>query len=179
METFTSPGTGHDVLRPFTTTANRRRSSRRSEMTPARQIFGSLANRGGGVGKGEFTPLLKSVQRSSLGRKVAGMASSSTPAFMKSGGLGFGGSPALPQAGSSDVGDSTYRSRGDDEETPVGPMAGPASSVGSTPVAPIPRGKGGVLEYDGQMTLREQEKVCWFGLLGLAPVAADFWWRRL
>jgi hypothetical protein len=119
-------------------------------MTPAREIFGSLASRGGG--RGEFTPLLKSVQRSNLSKR----AGVHTPSFMKDGKLDLGNSPALPHAGSSDVGDSTYQSRGD--ETTIGPI-GPASSIDSTPIAPIPRGKGGILEHDGQMTLREQEKV--------------------
>lgn len=151
MESFASPG-GDDILQAVTS----KRRNRRSEITPARQIFGSLSNRGG-AGKNEFTPLLKSVQRSNLTRKVNNNGVPPTPAFLKGGKLNITDSPALPQAGSSDVGDSTYQTRGD--ETTIGPAGIPSSSVNSTPLAPIPRGKGGVLEHDGQMTLREQEKV--------------------
>lgn len=156
MDTFMSPG--GDFIRPGTAVAASRSRARQPHITPAREIFGSIANRGAG-GKGEFTPLLKSVQKSNLSRRVGSRAGLSTPSFMKTGKLD---SPALPHAGgSSDVGDSTYQTRGD-ETTTIGPI-GPGSSVGSTPVAPIPRGKGGVLEHDGQMTLREQEQVS-FGM---------------
>ena len=40
-----------------------------------------------------------------------------------------------------------------------GPVRLPESSVNSTPIQPIARGGGGPLGAEGQLTLREQEKV--------------------
>lgn len=145
MDSFRSPG-GDDLLNA---TKGRRQ---RSDMTPARQIFGSIQNRG--AGKNEFTPLLKSVQKSNLRARIDNNNGvPPTPAFLKNGKLMMD-SPALPHGGSSYGEDTTYQSR---DDTVLGPI--PDSSINSTPMAPLPRGKNGVLEHDGQMTLREQEKV--------------------
>lgn len=147
MDSFQSPG-GDDLLK-----ATKGRRRRTETTTPARQIFG-----GRGAGKPEFTPLLKSVQRSNLRAKIGSKTGvPPTPEFLKNGRLVMD-SPQLPHAESSDVNDdTTYQSR---EETVLGPI--PDSSINSTPMAPLPRGKGGMLEHDGQMTLREQEKVSEF-----------------
>lgn len=118
--------------------------------TPARQILGSR-----GAGKNEFTPLLQSVQRSNLRARIDGNnGKPPTPAFLKKGAF-LMDSPQLPRATSSDLNDdTTYQSR---DETVLGPL--PDSSINLTPMTSLPRGRGGVLEHDGQMTLREQEKV--------------------
>ena len=66
----------------------------------------------------------------------------------------MGNSPALPRADSSGFEGSSYG----EEATPVAMGQGMMnSSEASTPV-PHLKGKGGVLD-DGQLTLREQEKV--------------------
>lgn len=143
MDSFQSPG-GDDILK-----ATKGRRGRTGMTTPARQILGSR-----GAGKNEFTPLLQSVQRSNLRAKIIGSnGRPPTPPFLKKGAF-LMDSPQLPHAASSDINDdTTYQSR---EETVLGP---PDLSINSTPMAPLPRGRGGVLEHDGQMTLREQEKV--------------------
>lgn len=142
MDSFQSPG-GDDILK-----ATKGRRGRTETTTPARQIFG------GRGGKNEFTPLLQSVQKSNLRARINGNnGMPPTPAFLKRGAFVMD-SPQLPHAASSDVNDdTTYQSR---EETVLGPLP---DSINSTPMVPLPRGRGGVLEHDGQMTLREQEKV--------------------
>lgn len=155
MDSFQSPGGGGDDL--FKANKGGRRN--RANMTPARQIFGSIANRGG-PSKNEFTPLLKSVQKSNLRARVGdNKGVPPTPAFLKNGKLDIMDSPALPHGERSSYGgdESTYQSQND---TVLGPM--PDSSINSTPVVVLPRRgeNAGVLEHDGQMTLREQEKVC-------------------
>jgi hypothetical protein len=152
MDSFQSPG--DDVLLK----ATKARRQRTETTTPARQIFGNRA-----AGRNEFTPLLKSVQRSNLRARIGNNNGAlSTPEFLKDGRLVMD-SPQLPHASSSDVNeDTTYQSQSRDD-TVLGPI--PGSSVNSTPMAPLPRGKGGMLEHDGQMTLREQEKVSAFSLL--------------
>lgn len=145
MESFQSPG-GDDLLK--VTRGGRRQ--RTGAATPARQIFGNR-----GAGRNEFTPLLKSVQKANLRARLdSNNGVPPTPAFLKNGRLVMD-SPQLPHSGSSDVNDdTTYQSS--QNETVLAPM--PDSSINSTPMAPLPRGKGGMLEHDGQMTLREQEK---------------------
>lgn len=155
MDSFQSPG-GDDILK-----ATKGRRGRTGTTTPARQILGSR-----GAGKNEFTPLLQSVQRSNLRARINGNnGMPPTPAFLKKGAF-IMDSPQLPHAASSDINDdTTYQSR---EETVLGALP---DSINSTPIVPLPRGRGGVLEHDGQMTLREQEKVselslsCGFGVL--------------
>lgn len=144
MDSFQSPG-GDDILK-----ATKSRRGRAGTTTPARQILGSR-----GAGKNEFTPLLQSVQRSNLRARIIGNnGRPPTPPFLKKGAF-LPDSPQLPHAASSDINDdTTYQSR---EETVLGPL--PDLSINSTPMVPLPRGRGGVLEHDGQMTLREQEKV--------------------
>lgn len=155
VESFQSPGRDRDVFARAPAAGKRRTLA-----TPQRQVFGSLTNRhaaaaGGAAARNEFTPLLKSVHRSTLKQKI-GRQDFSRPSLA-------GSSPALP------VGDSTtFRTQDEDEEEndTISPGHGlPDSSVGNTPLAATTGGGGagadgaGPLGGDGLMTLREQEKV--------------------
>lgn len=153
VESFQSPGRDRDVFARASAAGKRRTLA-----TPQRQVFGSLTNRhaaaGGAAARNEFTPLLKSVHRSTLKQKIGGQGFS-RPSLA-------GSSPALP------VGDSTtFRTQDDEEEEDdtISPGQGlPDSSLGSTPLATTGGGGAGAdgagpLGGDGLMTLREQEKV--------------------
>jgi len=97
MDTFMSPGV--NLIRPGTTAPIASRSrARQQDITPAREIFGSIANRSGSKGF-----IAKSVQKSNLNRNVGsrGGGKLSTPSLMKARKLNR---PALAHAGSSDVG---------------------------------------------------------------------------
>jgi hypothetical protein len=150
IESFQSPGGDRDLLT--------RAANRKSMATPQRQVFGSLTNRN--ATRNEFTPLLKSVHRTTLKQKVSGdrFGEVPMPDFLKPGAK-LGSSPALPMGSPDDTGDSTFRTREEDET--VSPAQGlPDSSMGSTPMGPRVGGGGaGPLGGDGLMTLREQEKV--------------------
>lgn len=156
IESFQSPG-GDDLLK-----AGAR--GRRVAATPQRSAFSSLTNRRP-AGRNEFTPLLKSVHRSALSSKVNGAnvlqhGAIPMPDFLKNGHRDVHSSPQLPQ-GSSEAGDSTYRSGDQDEETTMRDRQLPESSVDTTPIATLrpSNGGGGVLTTDGQLTLKEQEKL--------------------
>jgi hypothetical protein len=124
--------------------------------TPQRQPFNSLTNRN--AGRNEFTPLLKSVHRSGMKKKIGGVFDTAVPMpdFLKPGGR-LPSSPALPEASPDATEDYTR------DEVTIGPVAAlDSSEVGSTPMAPwMGGGDGGgaPLGGDGLMTLREQEKV--------------------
>jgi len=111
--------------------------------TPSRQIFGDRTNRP----RNEFTPLLKSVHKSTMQEKI-NAAVERTPKFMNYDKEDV----TLPRGDSSGIESSSYN----DENTPLAPIQNIDSSGASTPLPAI-RGKG-VLD-DGQLTLREQEKV--------------------
>lgn len=167
VESFQSPGRDRDVFARASTAAGG--GKRRTLATPQRQVFGSLTNRhaaGGAAARNEFTPLLKSVHRSTLKQKIGGERFGqdfSRPSLA-------GSSPALPVGSPGDS--TTFRTQdeGEDDET-VGPGQGlPDSSLGSTPLGPRAGGSAaggngagaggaGPLGGDGLMTLREQEKV--------------------
>lgn len=144
IESFQSPGDDHNILRGGAA-ASKRRSN--NTQTPSRPAFGSITNQRGN--RNEFTPLLKSVHRSAMKSKLE------VPAYLRSGASGR--SPQLPMASAVDD-DTTFRSSGE-EDTVSGPVKLPDSSVNSTPLAALRGGGGGPLGADGQLTLREQEKV--------------------
>lgn len=160
IESFHSPG--DDNLLKAGPGRNGRRSI--TAATPQRSLFSNLTNQRRATGRNEFTPLLKSVHRSALSTKVNGanvlrQGAIPMPDFLKNGHHDVHSSPQLPQ-GSSDIGDSTYRSGEDQgDETTMRNQQLPDSSVSSTPMAPRASGGGGVLTADGQLTLREQEKL--------------------
>jgi len=141
IDSFQSPSADHGIL----SRGGKRGNGKITLATPQRQPFGTLTNR-----RNEFTPLLKSVHRSSIKRGVIGEGVP-MPEFLKPGAR-LPSSPALPE----DTGDYSEQTG---LET-VNPSA-QESSVGSTPMAP--RGSGGEagasLVGDRLMTLREQEQV--------------------
>lgn len=126
----------------------------------ARVPFADRRNLPSVNGRGEFTPLLKSVARNNLQRDRKLNTAPETPAFLKAGYEG-NDSPALPAADQtgaygSDVDSSIIR---DNDGTPIPQIT--SSSAQSTPLAALPkRDGGGVLADQGNvMTLREQENV--------------------
>ncbi|KAF3922652.1 hypothetical protein ABW21_db0202048 [Orbilia brochopaga] len=122
--------------------------------TPSRQPLGDRTNRKS-ASAGEFTPLLKSVHKNNLNNNIdakINAAVARTPMSLKHMETYVGGTPQLPRGDSSGIDASSYN----DENTPLAPQQEDSSDVST----PIPRisGKGGVLD-DGQLTLREQEKI--------------------
>ncbi|KAG9236057.1 microtubule associated-domain-containing protein, partial [Amylocarpus encephaloides] len=124
----------------------------------SRVALGDRRNLPGGLGGGEFTPLLKSATRNSALRN-GNENSIHTPGFLKAGGLGNipeDQSP-LPYLGSSVYDGSqngSYMAR-----TPAPQLD--SSSTASTPMAILPRRNEGpgVLQDGNQLSLREQENV--------------------
>ncbi|KAF3090431.1 hypothetical protein TWF102_007660 [Orbilia oligospora] len=119
--------------------------------TPSRPPLGDKTNR---KSAGEFTPLLKSVHKSNMGTQIdarINAAVARTPMSLKHMELYAGGTP-LPRGDSSGIDASSYN----DDSTPLGPNNDDSGDVST----PIPRigGKAGMLD-DGQLTLREQEKI--------------------
>ncbi|KAK6363005.1 hypothetical protein TWF730_000454 [Orbilia blumenaviensis] len=117
--------------------------------TPSRAPLGDKTNR---KSVGEFTPLLKSVHRNNVGIDARiNAAVARTPVSLKHMDMYAGGTP-LPRGDSSGIDASSYN----DENTPMAPHNEDSGDVST----PIPRigGKNGVLD-DGQLTLREQEKI--------------------
>ncbi|KAF3916812.1 hypothetical protein ABW20_dc0108929 [Dactylellina cionopaga] len=120
--------------------------------TPSRPPLGDRTNR---KSNNEFTPLLKSVHKNNLNTHIdarINAAVARTPISLKHMEIYAGGTPQLPRGDSSGIDASSYN----DDNTPIAHPQGDASDVST----PIPRigGKGGVLD-DGQLTLREQEKI--------------------
>jgi len=123
----------------------------------SRVILSDRRNLPGGIGSGEFTPLLKSATRNSALRSGKENVPQ-TPAFLRSGGL-----DRIPEDFSPlPVGSSVYG-----EDTRSGsymagtPMPEIDSSEASTPMALLPRRKEGpgILQDGNQLSLREQENV--------------------
>lgn len=141
MQSFVAPAEP-DLIKP----SRVKKRAAKTTRTPHRQIFGDRTNRP----KGEFTPLLKSIHKGSMQDKI-NAAVARTPSFMKYG-RDVSMLAELPRGDSSGVEGSSYN----DENTPLAAPQDMNSSDASTPL-PMVRGKG-VLD-DGQLTLREQEKV--------------------
>ena len=123
----------------------------------ARDPLRSLPN--GNQGKGEFTPLMQSVTKNNLARRVSGRKSGDpeTPAFLKNGYVN-GATPGLPEL-SHVQSENTSSSVGNaDGATPI--PRNISSSAQSTPLAQLPSRNGGAVVNDGNMmTLREQEGI--------------------
>jgi len=125
----------------------------------------------GPTGRGEFTPLMKSVTKNNLRRTSAGAAKNKkfgvpdTPAFLREGhSLNAGATPGLPRLGdqSGIYGENTGSSATDADAVDYTPMPqNVSSSVKSTPLAQLPgRDGAGLAGGEGNvMTLREQENV--------------------
>ncbi|KAK6357349.1 hypothetical protein TWF718_001662 [Orbilia javanica] len=117
--------------------------------TPSRPPLGDKTNR---KSAGEFTPLLKSVHKGNVGTHIdarINAAVARTPISLKHMEL-YAGTP-LPRGDSSGIDASSYN-----DDTPLGPNNDDSGDLST----PMPRigGKGGMLD-DGQLTLREQEKI--------------------
>ncbi|EWC44591.1 hypothetical protein DRE_06672 [Drechslerella stenobrocha 248] len=119
--------------------------------TPSRQPLGDRTNRKSNV---EFTPLLKSVHKNNMNNFNAKLDAvvARTPIGLRHMEVDSGDTPRLPRGDSSGIDASSYN----DDNTPIAPQNDDSGDVST----PIPRigGKAGVLD-DGQLTLREQEKV--------------------
>ena len=137
--------------------------NRNGLITPgARRPLTDRRNAPGGNQGVEFTPLLKSVARTTLARQANGQnAVPPTPAVLKAGYQSTGNSPALPL-------DATVLNGGDTESsfdqedagaTTIPPVS--SSSMPSTPLATLPKSDRAAVVTDGRkmMTLREQENV--------------------
>lgn len=112
--------------------------------------------------KAEFTPLMQSVTKKNIARRLSGRRSGGpeTPAFLKNSYVN-GGTPALPKMEdlSHVQSENTSSSAGHANElTPLPQNA--SSSLQSTPLAQLPSRNGGAVVNDGNMmTLREQESI--------------------
>jgi chromosome segregation ATPase len=111
--------------------------------------------------KGEFTPLMQSVTKKNMARRLSGRRSGGpeTPAFLKNNYVS-GGTPAFPKM--DDISyiqsENTSSSAGHNDITPLPQVA--SSSPQSTPLAQLPSRNGGAVVNDGNMmTLREQESI--------------------
>ena len=126
----------------------------------ARDALRLLPN--GNNGKSEFTPLMKSVTKNNIARRMSGRKSRGveTPAYLRTGHVG-GATPALPKLDENSQlnGDHTSSSAVNDSDfTPLPQNL--SSSVQSTPLAQLPSRSGGAVVNDGNMmTLREQEGI--------------------
>ena len=113
----------------------------------------------GNQGKGEFTPLMQSVTKKNLAKRMSGRKSRGpeTPAFLKNGYVN-GATPGLPEL-SHLQSENTSSSAGNPVEfTPIPQNI--SSSAQSTPLAQLPARNGGAVVNDGNMmTLREQEGI--------------------
>ena len=116
----------------------------------------------------EFTPLLQSVTKKNFERSRKRKSGPETPAFLRNGN-DENRSPALPAADASAMYGSDFGSSvlGNSGSTPIPQVA--SSSAQSTPLAALPkRDATGVVNDQGNlMTLREQENVRLFYVLGL------------
>lgn len=112
----------------------------------------------GNQARSEFTPLMKSVTRNNIARRLSGKKSSAsgTPSYLKG-----GYTPALPKLAdlSHLEGENTSSSAGNAvDDTPMPHHA--SSSIQSTPLAQLPhRDAGGLINDGNMMTLREQENI--------------------
>lgn len=116
----------------------------------------------GNNGKGEFTPLMKSVAKNNIARRMSSRKTGGleTPAYLRNTHAN-GATPALPQLDENSQlnGDHTSSSAANDSEfTPLPQHL--SSSAQSTPLAQLPsRTAGGVVNDGNMMTLREQEGI--------------------
>jgi chromosome segregation ATPase len=113
----------------------------------------------GNNGKGEFTPLMKSVTKNNHARRMSARKSGvETPAALRNG-YQTGATPALPRMDEHSHlgGDHANSSAMNDTDfTPLPQNL--SSSAQSTPLAQLPSRNGGAVVNDGNMmTLREQE----------------------
>ena len=113
--------------------------------------------------KSEFTPLMKSITKTSMARRLSGRRSvgNQTPAYLKENQVVNGATPALPRMLENSQIQSehtTSSAGGANNFTPIPQHA--SSSAQSTPLAQLPtREAGGVVNNGNVMTLREQENV--------------------
>ena len=123
----------------------------------ARDPLRLLSN--GNQGKGEFTPLMQSVTKKNLVRRMSGRKSGGpeTPAFLKNGYVN-GATPGLPELSHIHSENTSSSAGNPNDATPIPQNI--SSSAQSTPLAQLPSRNGGaVVNDDNMMTLREQEGI--------------------
>ena len=157
-KSFVSPSKGNDLIRNIQQTRRGNGLDLRTPRGGGRAALRQLPN--GGPVKGEFTPLMKSVAKKNLQRRMSGrgLGIPETPAGLRNGYMSNGQTPALPRGEMSHLyNDQTSSSIGD--STPLPQVA--SSSAQSTPLAQLPGrdGNHGVVGDGNLMTLREQEHV--------------------
>lgn len=136
--------------------ANRRRKSAGLLRTP-RQPFAErqLPNKQAATGKHEFTPLLKSAVRNNSRKSLEDIGENATPSAWKRTRFDEGsGSLELPKPIDQSTMDSEEFER---TINGVPPMA--SSSMVSTPAAKSSSGGPSMFSSEGQLSLRDQEKV--------------------
>ena len=154
MESVHSPSKDDDLLRNI----NKRKDL--NLRTPrVRAPFGDRRNQP--TPGAEFTPLLKSVTKNNH-RKSSGGLPPTTPGLSKSR-YGHAATPLLPVMETSPALPDYSRTssvNGDGEGTPMPPQVF-SSSLQSTPLAALPEkdGNGAILNGQGVMGLKEQQKV--------------------
>ena len=113
----------------------------------------------GNQGKSEFTPLMQSVTKKNIARRLSSRKSGGpqTPAFLKNGYVN-GATPGLPELSHLHSEHTSSSAGNANDLTPLPHNV--SSSAQSTPLAQLPPRNGGAAVNDGNMmTLREQEGI--------------------
>lgn len=158
-KSFQAPAHGHDLISQMRGT-RQKGIGLKTPRASGRDALRLLPN--GNNGKGEFTPLMKSVTKNNIARRMSSRKAGGveTPAHLRNG-YANGATPALPRLDENSQlnGDHTSSSANNDSEfTPLPQNL--SSSAQSTPLAQLPsRSGGGVVNDGNMMTLREQEGI--------------------
>lgn len=150
LESFASPIKGYDDMMQAIRGKPGSLPSRILSTPRARQPLGDRKNP---PGKNEFTPLLKSaaMNRFKMANGGAKDNGTRTPVALKP-------SSKLEDLTNLELSEVTSTSAGDDEQTPLPPIA--SSSVDLSSLMALPRrDEGGVVDGGNVLTLREQEHV--------------------
>lgn len=158
-ESFFAPSQKQDLITQMRNTRNDG-ANLRTPRAGSRDPLRLLPN--GNAAKGEFTPLMKSVAKNNIARRMSSRKAGGveTPGYLKNGYVG-GGTPALPR-----MDENSHLHEGNESSSALDrsnftPLPHDlSSSAHSTPLAQLPNRNGGAVVNDGNMmTLREQEGI--------------------
>lgn len=158
-KSFFAPSQKQDLITQMRNTRNDG-ANLRTPRAGSRDPLRLLPN--GNAAKGEFTPLMKSVAKNNIARRMSSRKAGGveTPGYLKNGYVG-GGTPALPR-----MDENSHLHEGNESSSALDrsnftPLPHDlSSSAHSTPLAQLPNRNGGAVVNDGNMmTLREQEGI--------------------
>lgn len=161
---FATPSKDNDVIKGFG--EGRKRVSGGSNMGTPRASAATRSTKSAlrqlptaGPARGEFTPLMRSTTKNNFLKNMSmnrGADDPKTPAYLRESRRGAAHTPGLPPIDMSDIYEEDMTA---DEPTPL-PQAA-SSSAQSTPIPSLLGRDGrGVLGNGQNMTLKEQERVC-------------------